>query len=361
MNTIYKLKPGCRLIKENQIEYIIKSYNDGLSVYKIAEELGFTRYQSIVDFLIYNGLRNAHNRIEFFNSIRQSDKIDINLIRKYISEGKTRKEMAVLLNCSVSLIKTVLKNNNIRMVPYETKHYRHILVQNKQAVIEKYEEVENLEAVGKMFGCSGDSIAKFFNSIKYEYIIKRNYDDLLPELESIKKLYYEENKHLMEIAKIYRCSYVKISYFLKMHGCIIKSRSEIMRNHYKDDNFYKKCMSGSGRNKHYTLPSGKIINLRGYEPNFLDFVFKYNILKEGDIIISPERIKYVYNGKEHFYYPDFYIPKLNLIVETKSSWILRKQGIDKNIAKEKYTTHNGFEFIMIVDNDFSKFSKLITQ
>lgn len=311
-------------------------------------------------FLVYNGLRSRYNRIEFFNSVRQSDKIDINLIRDLISQGKTREEIAVLLNCSKSLIKTTLKNNNIRIASYKIKTYRKVLIENKQAIIEKYEQIKNLEKVGEIFGCSGDVISKFFDSIDYRYV-KRNFDDLLPEIENIKQLYYIENRHLTEIAKIYNCSYVKISYFLKRNGYNIRTHTEIMANQYKDDKFYNKCMSSSGRNKLYTMPSGKVIKLRGYEPNFLDFVFKENILKEEDIIVSPERIRYICNGKSHFYYPDFFIPKWNLVVETKSSWILKKQGIDKNTAKEKYTIDNGFKFILIIDNNFSNFLELVNK
>lgn len=50
MGTKYTLKPGSRSIKEEQIERIVELYNNGMSVYKIANELGFKRYQPIIDF-----------------------------------------------------------------------------------------------------------------------------------------------------------------------------------------------------------------------------------------------------------------------------------------------------------------------
>jgi very-short-patch-repair endonuclease len=70
-------------------------------------------------------------------------------------------------------------------------------------------------------------------------------------------------------------------------------------------------------------------------------------------------VRYEYNGKSHKYYPDFYIPNYNLIVEIKSSWILKKQGRTKNQAKKEFTESQGFNFIMIIDNDFFCFQHFI--
>jgi hypothetical protein len=68
----------------------------------------------------------------------------------------------------------------------------------------------------------------------------------------------------------------------------------------------------------------------------------------------PPRIQYNYDNKEHYYYPDFFIPKFNLIVETKSSWILKKQGHEKNLQKEKATISKGYNFLLIIDNNFEE-------
>ena len=111
--------------------------------------------------------------------------------------------------------------------------------------------------------------------------------------------------------------------------------------------------------KKYVLPSGKIINLQGYEPQFLDYIFKNNILKEDEIIPHPNSIMYYKNHKKHFYYPDFYIPKWNLIIEIKSTWTLK---LDKNLKlKEKATIKNGFKYcriINILSSDELDFSNL---
>ena len=103
------------------------------------------------------------------------------------------------------------------------------------------------------------------------------------------------------------------------------------------------------QSKPYTLPSNKIVYKMGYEPQFLDYVFKNNILTEDEIDYSPKGIKYVdrdYNIKHYF--PDFYIPKWNLIIEIKSDYI---ETLDINCyLKEIITRSIGFNYIKILNN-----------
>ena len=83
-----------------------------------------------------------------------------------------------------------------------------------------------------------------------------------------------------------------------------------------------------------------------YELDFLNRYYdKYPDLQRGP------SIKYIYNGKNRVYHPDFYIPSLNLIVEIKSTWILNR---DIEIEeKKKATITSGFKYIMILDKDYS--------
>ena len=102
----------------------------------------------------------------------------------------------------------------------------------------------------------------------------------------------------------------------------------------------------------------------GYESQFLDYIFQNNILKEDEIDYSPKGIKYHHaDGTEHYYFPDFYIPKWNLIVEIKSDWT---EQLDKNVyLKENETIKQGFNYIRILNIlpsrllDFSNFDKLV--
>jgi hypothetical protein len=87
----------------------------------------------------------------------------------------------------------------------------------------------------------------------------------------------------------------------------------------------------------------------------LDFLEKY--FKKLDIL-RPNTIKYLYENKHKYYHPDFFIPSLNLIVEIKNSYLAIRDK--KQIkAKRKATISSGFNYIMIIDKDYTQFNDLI--
>ena len=93
--------------------------------------------------------------------------------------------------------------------------------------------------------------------------------------------------------------------------------------------------------KDYVLPSGKIIKLQGYEHKFLDCIFTYKLYDEDDIIPHPKiRFKYIRDGSERFYFPDFLIKSINEIVEVKSWYTLE---LDINIQLKCNS---------VIDNDY---------
>lgn len=55
-----------------------------------------------------------------------------------------------------------------------------------------------------------------------------------------------------------------------------------------------------------------------YELSFLEFIDRVLDFDPSDIIApSPHTYYYIYEGKKHFYIPDFFIPSLNLEIEVK--------------------------------------------
>ena len=89
----------------------------------------------------------------------------------------------------------------------------------------------------------------------------------------------------------------------------------------------------SNSNKIYNFPSGKSIQIQGYENLALDLLIKkYN---DNEIInrrINMPCIFFEHKKKVCRYFPDFYIPKDNLIIEVKSDYTYKKHLI-KNILK----------------------------
>jgi len=108
--------------------------------------------------------------------------------------------------------------------------------------------------------------------------------------------------------------------------------------------------------KPYILPSKKIIYVQGYENKFLDYIFNKNILTENEIIHEPFSIEYELLDKtKRYYYPDFYIPRLNLIIEIKSTYT---EKIDKFIElKKQACLQKGYQYCRIINNDFISFEK----
>jgi len=81
----------------------------------------------------------------------------------------------------------------------------------------------------------------------------------------------------------------------------------------------------------------------------LDFLEKfYNIYPD---IQNGPTIKYIFRGIKKIYYPDFYIPSLNLIIECKNSYLIKKD-IEKIKAKENAVLLNGFDYYIIIDKNY---------
>jgi len=134
-------------------------------------------------------------------------------------------------------------------------------------------------------------------------------------------------------------------------------------NPTKNKDILEKARKSAKHTKPYMLPSGRIIHKMGYEPQFLNYVFQNKILSEDEIDYSPKGIKYLReDGTEHYYFPDFYIPKWNLVVEIKSDYMM---GLDRSVyLKEGETKNQKFDYIRIINRnsrvklDFSEFDKL---
>ena len=106
----------------------------------------------------------------------------------------------------------------------------------------------------------------------------------------------------------------------------------------------EKSFINAKKYKKYTLPSGKIINIQGYEHFALDIIFK--TYTEEQILTQRKdipRIQYIADNKTKYYFPDIFISSENRIIEVKSSWTYKKD-LDKNKLKEKYTIDSGYKF-----------------
>lgn len=116
----------------------------------------------------------------------------------------------------------------------------------------------------------------------------------------------------------------------------------------KDSTFFKY--------KNYTLPTGELVKLQGYEPFALDILLsQYDIndisMTYIDIKNSIGIVEYVMNGNKRMYIPDFYINSSKKIIEVKSTYTYKVQ-LEKNLLKKQACLDMGllFEFWIISPN-----------
>lgn len=113
--------------------------------------------------------------------------------------------------------------------------------------------------------------------------------------------------------------------------------------------FMKKEKSGCWAHLH---PCG--LYYRGsYEKDFLDkFADKIEIQKGLSF-------KYEDNSKIRVYHSDYYIPSKNLIVEIKNSYLAKRYA--DNIEKKKIAAiQSGYNWILIIDKNYSEFLSMFT-
>ena len=95
-------------------------------------------------------------------------------------------------------------------------------------------------------------------------------------------------------------------------------RSKGTYNLATDPDHQRKMLAGRSISGEYEWSSGgKTAYVGSYEKDFLNICDTILDLHQEDIIQSPHTYEYTYEGKKHFYMPDFYIPDLNLEIEIK--------------------------------------------
>lgn len=120
-------------------------------------------------------------------------------------------------------------------------------------------------------------------------------------------------------------------------------------NPSKVPHIHSKKMKTSLRIDNY----GSVSYQGSYEKDFLDLYLGILDITDG------HSINYNYDGSDRIYHSDFYLPKYNLIVEIKSSYFYELE-LSKNLVKKQACLDNGYDFIFVIDKDYSELSKIIS-
>jgi len=127
-------------------------------------------------------------------------------------------------------------------------------------------------------------------------------------------------------------------------------------NPTKNPEILEKALTSGKCVREAVLPSGKTVKLRGYEPKALNELL--TLYQEDQIITNLKlmpKITYVDGAKERQYFPDFYIPSVNLIVEVKSEYTLKVNERINLLKKDACLDlgHN-FMFMVVYPNNSTK-------
>lgn len=251
----------------------------------------------------------------------------------------------------------VLKNRSIEIldlpksVILTKKHLN--LYNNYEKALDLYNKRKCIKDVLDFFGLK--HVSSFYGVMRLRGIKipkkNKNYKELKNNEEILKKIVddYENMVPVEKLKKIYNVSSYAIMEILKSKNANIRPKSIANQIKNMNEDFQRHCIKRSYKSKKYILPSGVDITVQGYEDHFLDFVFSNDILEESDFEFKVPYVKYSENP-ERKYYPDFYIPKYNLIVEIKSAYTLSRTDPRKKEATEKL-----YKYIVIVDKNYTDF------
>ena len=93
-----------------------------------------------------------------------------------------------------------------------------------------------------------------------------------------------------------------------------------------------------------------VVSLQGYEPIGLECLIQDYGLGKHDIMIGKSKvpiIEYVEDSKNKLYFPDFYLPNQNLLIEVKSQYTLEK-NYDQVMLKCEASINRGYSIILLV-------------
>lgn len=134
-----------------------------------------------------------------------------------------------------------------------------------------------------------------------------------------------------------------------------------------DPEMQKKMQQGRKIAGIYNWSDGtKIPYLASFELDFFRHLDVDLHWPSSDIIApSPHVYYYEYKGEKHFYMPDAFIPSLNLEVEIKDNGSANRsqESREKDVIKDDLmrSLKNLFNYIKIVDKDYTEFHELIKE
>ena len=193
---------------------------------------------------------------------------------------------------------TPVSNKKVSFVPLTSTGITTKLLINLNDILSYYNKTNNIRKTSIFFGVKECNLYRY---LKSENLLIRKNEKISTEKEQqikdeIYNLYVNGNLNTSDIGKKYNITRYNIKKILisNFGNEVIKPKSEIIRNMNLSEGFQENALKKNYRNKNYILPSGRTIQVMGYEDHFLDFVFGNNILKEEDFhLIEDLELKFL--------------------------------------------------------------------
>lgn len=182
------------------------------------------------------------------------------------------------------------------------------------------------------------------------------------------------------IGQEYNVSHITINKLLQRNGITLRTRKEAanlnttknlkeesnlkkygVRNPMQNKNIFNRAMKSGYRFKRHIIGDVQFCNLQGYEPECINFLVEKENIKPEDIHAGRSdvpTVEYIKNSKSHFYFPDIYIPKYNLLIEVKSDYIFNRRR-STNLLKQQASKDAGYNHHIMIFDDRGKYLQTI--
>lgn len=116
--------------------------------------------------------------------------------------------------------------------------------------------------------------------------------------------------------------------------------------------------------KHKDVVIGrKRFSLQGYEPQAIQWILRCKLAKASELVTGVRnvpRILYRLKGRQHYHYPDIWIPSQNRLVEVKSRYTLlgKEHYFKMTAAKCRAAKRAGYQYVLLLMDAEGRRTKL---
>lgn len=244
----------------------------------------------------------------------------------------------------------VIRNNRIRDMHKDKVRSEEIISKTKRTVLERYGvnsvmQFEPFKEKSKIFcmlkyGFSSPMKSQEVKDIQKKSILDKYGVNHYSKTDEYKEKYKSTCLEKYGVDNVFKSEIIKDKIKLT---CLEKYGVD---NPTKNKDIFDKAQRHSYKiRKHNDVD----ISYQGtYELDFINFCISNDIIFEKGPLID-----YVLEDKNRVYHSDFYIPSINLICEIKSCWTYEKE-YDENISKMEYSKMFGYNFLFIIDKEYSE-------